>query len=283
MNKEKKFSPFKLVLITFFISLGVILYSRYIGPNGLITNETNIINSDIPLSFYGYKIVHISDLHYNNTTLKEDLNVIQNNVEKINPHIIVITGDILDNDISYKTSDKNDLVDFLNSLKADYKYIITGDHDIKNLFNEIVEATDFKLLDNTYDVIYNGDYDPIIIGGLSSKQDKIDINKKISSIETAIDNYKSTYNILLVHEPSIIDNIDNTKYNLVLAGHTHNGQFNIPYIKDILIDKSDRKYNKRYIKNNNTDIYISSGVGTTKIRGRIFNHPSIEVYRLLDK
>lgn len=283
MNKEKKFNPFKLIVVIFLISLGVILYSRYVGPTGLIINENNVINSDIPISFYGYKIVQISDLHYNNTTLKKDIDEIQNNIDKIKPNIIVITGDLLDKKVSYENNDKTDLINFLKSLKADYKYIITGDHDTKELFKEIVESTDFKLLDNNYDVIYNGDYDPIIISGLSTKKDNTDINDKISNIEKAIENYKSTYNILLVHEPSMINSIDKSYFNLVLAGHTHNGQFNIPYIKDLFIDKSDREYNKNYINLDNTDMYISSGIGTTNIRGRLFNHPCIEVYRLLDK
>lgn len=283
MNKDKKFNPFKIIIVIFLLSLGVILYSRYIGPKWLIINETNVINSNIPNSFYGYKIVQISDIHYNNTIFKKDIKEIVDKMNKINPNIIVITGDLLDNNITYESSDKNELINFLNDLKAEYKYIITGDHDQNDIFEEIINDTDFKLLDNTYDVIYNGDYDPIIISGLSTKKDKTSITDKLDNTIKAIDNYKSTYNILLVHEPSIIDSIDSSKFNLVLAGHTHNGQFNIPYLKNLFVDKSDIKYNKKYVKLNESDIYISSGLGTTNIKGRLFNHPSIEVYRLLDK
>lgn len=283
MNKDKKFNPFKIIIVIFLLSLGVILYSRYIGPKWLIINETNVINSNIPNSFYGYKIVQISDIHYNNTIFKKDIKEIVDKMNKINPNIIVITGDLLDNNITYESSDKNEVINFLNDLKAEYKYIITGDHDQNDIFEEIINATDFKLLDNTYDVIYNGDYDPIIISGLSTKKDKTSITDKLDNTIKAIDNYKSTYNILLVHEPSIIDSIDSSKFNLVLAGHTHNGQFNIPYLKNLFVDKSDIKYNKKYVKLNESDIYISSGLGTTNIKGRLFNHPSIEVYRLLDK
>ena len=41
-----------------------------------------------------------------------------------------------------------------------------------------------------------------------------------------------------------------------------------------------KKYYKEYYKVNNTDMYISNGLGTTIMNLRLFNKPSISLYRL---
>lgn len=285
MKKEghKKFRWLKILIFCFLLFLSIILYARYIEPTHIGVDEKNVINTNLPNSFYGYKIVQLSDIHYNTTITRKEL---KNTIEKINrikPNIVVITGDLLDKSINYNQNDKETLIELLNNINGKYKYIITGDHDNNDIFNEIIEKTDFKLLDNTYDIIYNGDYDPILIGGISTRTDGLNIDEKIMSIENAIIENKTTYNILIIHEPNIVENINYNNYQLILAGHTHNGQVNIPGIKKLLIPEKDNKYTKTYYSLENTDFYISPGIGTSNIKARLFNSPTINLYRLLDK
>ncbi len=285
MKKEgnKKFRWLKILIFCFLLLLSIILYTRYIEPTHIIVDEENAINTNLPNSFYGYKIVQLSDIHYNTTITKKELKYTVEKINRIKPNIVVITGDLLDKSISYNENDKLTLIDLLNNINGKYKYIITGDHDNNELFKEIIEKTDFKLLDNTYDIIYNGDYDPILIGGISTRTDGVNIDEKIMSIENAIIENKTTYNILIMHEPSIVENINYNNYQLILAGHTHNGQVNIPGIKKLLIPEKDNKYTKTYYSLEDTDLYISPGIGTSNIKARLLNSPTINLYRLLDK
>ena len=269
-----------IILILMFIT---IYYSMYVEHSNITIKEINVINEDLPKSFYGYKIAHISDIHYNNTIFKKDLKKIFNTINKSKPNIIVITGDLLDKKIKYTDKDINDLVELLNSLKSEYKYIITGDHDKSNLFKEIINKTDFKLLDNSYEIIYNGDYDPILISGLSTSSDNINMANKLNGTDSIIKQYKITYNIMLMHEPSLSEEINTDNYQLLLAGHTHNGQINIPFIKKVLLPKNSKAYTKSYYKLNDCDLYISNGIGTTNYKARLFNKPTVYLYRLLDK
>ena len=66
----------------------------------------------------------------------------------------------------------------------------------------------------------------------------------------------------------------------VFAGHSHNGQINIPYIKKLLLPEGSKKYYNNYYKVNNTNLYISSGLGESNINFRLFNKPSINFYRI---
>ncbi len=285
MKKEgkKRFRWLKILIFCFLLFLSVILYARYIETTHIIVNEENVINTNLPNSFYGYKVIQLSDIHYKTTITKKELKKVVKKINRIKPNIVVITGDLLDNTVDYNETDKSTLIDLLNNINGKYKYIITGDHDKHELFNEIITKTDFKLLDNTYDIIYNGDYDPILIGGISTRTDGDNSEEKIMSIENAIKENKTTYNILLIHEPNIIEKINYNNYQLVLAGHTHNGQINVPGIKKLLIPTKDNNYTKTYYDLDGTDLYISPGIGTSNIKARLFNSPTINLYRLLDK
>ncbi len=54
----------------------------------------------------------------------------------------------------------------------------------------------------------------------------------------------------------------------------------LPFIGAIYTPKGAKKYYKEYYKVKNTDMYISNGLGTTIMNLRLFNKPSISLYRL---
>ena len=76
---------------------------------------------------------------------------------------------------------------------------------------------------------------------------------------------------------------NNVNYNLILAGHSLGGRIKIPFIGGIINDKGANQYNKDYYKLKNSDLYISSGIGSNIYPYRFLNSPSINLYRLRDK
>ena len=131
-----------LFIVVFTLSF---LYIRYRGPKGLNTNEFNIINKNIPNSFYGYKIVHISDIHYKVTTDLNDLNKLVKEVNNIKPDIIVFTGDIFDHNIKYTEYDYKDLTNIFKSMNYNVgKFAIKGEEDLSNKkWDDIIKNSDF--------------------------------------------------------------------------------------------------------------------------------------------
>lgn len=289
-NNKKPFNFKKLILIIFtifiFICL-VMLYGRFVGTSGLIVKEYKIINGNIPEDFNGVKIVHISDIHYNRTTNLDDLKKIVNKINYLKPDIVVLTGDLFENALD--NNQKEELMLELKRIEANIgKYAIKGNHDTDDSWEYIMTEADFVNLNNSYDIVYNDGYEPILIGGMSSISSSSKVESKIKKVnkyknEFADEVLEPKYKILLMHQPDYVDDFEYSDFDLILAGHSHNCQVRLPIIGTAFLPKGARKYYGEYYKLNNTDLYISSGIGTSKISIRLFNKPSFNFYRLMTK
>ena len=104
LRKWVKIILFTIILLSLFFS-----YSRYLGTKGLIVKEYGIKDSNLPDSFYGLKIVHISDIHYKVSTTKEDLKKVVKEINLLKPDIVILSGDLFDKSITYTNDDYSDL------------------------------------------------------------------------------------------------------------------------------------------------------------------------------
>ena len=273
----------KWLIIIFVVILSVIIYARYIGTMGLVTKEYVVEDSNIPKGFDGMKIVHFSDLHYNRAISLTKVKKIIEEINLINPDIVVFTGDLIDMDAILTDDDFQKLTDVLSKIKTKYgSYAIIGNHDYKYNIEKVIEIyqnSGFKYLDNSYDIIYNQNNEKIFIGGIGTvSYKKDDVDKTMSYFK---DNEDIAYKIILVHEPDISGEIaSDYSVNLILAGHSHGGQIRLPIIGPIYTPKYSKKYYDEYYNIDGTNLYISSGVGVSTINYRLWNRPSINFYRL---
>lgn len=289
--EDKKPKFFKKIIIIFIFLVLIIctflLYARYISTAGLDIKEYKIQNENITDNFHGLKIVHISDIHYKTTIDKKKLCNLSKKVNKTKPDIIVFTGDLIDKEINYDKNDFKNISECLNNMSATLgKYAIMGEHDYSyEFFTTLLENSGFINLNDSYDYIYKNDQNFILLAGLSSSTNK---DKSIEEKQQLINELnqkeeKPIYSILLVHEPDIIDDIDISQFSLILAGHSHNGQVNVPILRNSLLPDLAKKYNKEQYKKDNTDIFISNGIGTSHINFRFWNKPSFNLYRITKK
>lgn len=288
---KKKIIISILSIITFIIT--VIIYSHYVGTTGLVIKEYKVTNTKLPNSFYGFKIAHISDLHYGRTIDKNRLKNVVDQINKLKPDIVVLTGDLLDNTVTLSDQDINDIVKELSRMNASIgKFAITGEHDSsQDSWSTIIKNSNFTNLNDTYELIYKEGYEPILLAGMSSNLvGKKNVREKITPINDYIESLKVSeelniphYKILLLHEPDFITEVIPNNYDLILAGHSHNGQVRLPFLGAIVKTNGAMNYYEEYYKLDHTDFYISSGLGTSQYDFRLFNRPSINFYRLVNK
>ncbi|MBR6133205.1 MAG: metallophosphoesterase [Bacilli bacterium] len=264
----------KNFLITLVITVVLLfVYSHFIEPSLFKVNEYKIESANLPESFDGIKIVHITDTHYGTTFSKKDFQKLIKEVEELNPDIIFFTGDLIDKNIEITEKEFTEISSILKELSPSLnKYAVLGDED-NDKNKELLINSNFTILDNEYNLLHYKGTIPIEIVGFNNK------NNDYSIIDNeTIKAYDSIYKIILVHDPNQIDEILNYNPDLILCGHTLGGTINIKGIKKIFT--KNVKYDKSYYHINNTDIYISNGLGTSEYQIRINNIPSINFYRL---
>lgn len=263
IDKEKRQKTTKIIIkITSIILVFIfsfLCYSMFIGAKYLIVKENKITDNKLPSSFHGIKIVQFSDLLYPSFN-ENDLEKLKNKINELKPDIIVFTGNIKRLDYELTKNDISILKKFFNSLESSInKYAVYGTYD-KNILDILEDS--FVILDNSESIIYNKEIDNIKIIGFNSN------NTDTSKISD-----ESNYNICLINNPDNINKIKDV-CDLTLAGNTLGGEIKIPFYKGIL---TDNKYYKNYYKEYN--MYISNGIGNN-YRVRLFNRPSISLYRL---
>lgn len=276
-KKEKEIKENKshiFIYILLIIGL-IIIYSRYIATTGIQIKEYSVINNKIPESFKGFKVVHFSDLKYGSTTDQKYLKKLVNKINELNPDIIIFTGDLIASNYKLTDNDKKDIIENLNKLdpKIDI-YSIRGDNDINETYNSIITQTKIIEINNLNKLIYYKGDTPIMLIGLD---DSINGNQ---SLDMAF-NYEENnyYKILITHEPDTYEKIKDKNIDLFLAGHSLNGQVRLPFIGSVYTPTGAKKYYDSKYKIDNTEIYISNGLGTSKIPYRLNNRPSINLYR----
>lgn len=259
-NQKKIKKIVKVISIILIITFLILGYGIFIEAKTFVVNEYKITNNLIPGNFHGVKIVHISDILYNSLNDK-DLENIKNKVNLLKPDILVFTGNLKKENYSFKKEELEKLNTFFKNLNSNIiKYAVKGKNDDES-FNIILENTGFNILNNESQLLYYKNNTPIKIIGYDTNG--------FSKIEN-----ENLYTICLMHNPDDLSKMDNC--NLSLAGANLGGEIKIPFYKGIL---TDYKYMNNYYKLNNTELYISNGLGNNHSI-RLFNYPSINLYRI---
>lgn len=274
------------ILITFFI------VELYIDSNFLQVTNITIKNKKIPSNFNGYKILHLSDLH-SKSFGEKNIDLI-NKINKINPDVIVMTGDMVNcNDVNYDS-----FLNLVKGLSKKYKiYYIMGNHEQsmeyekRKVIFDFLEANEVKILDNEKIILENNNQTINLYGSWcnlryysSSKiKEKYEFTSEV--MDRIMENSpieEEKYNILLAHNPNFIEAYTKWGADLVLSGHIHGGMVRMPYIGGIFSPDTMffPKYTSGVYNVNDKKLIVSRGLGRG-VRGfRFLNRPEINVITL---
>lgn len=284
IEEKPRRSIISKILILFLFVLIVYLYARYVGTTGLKVKEYSIINENIPSSFDGFSIVQFSDLELGTTFNVSDVENLVEEINSLSPDIVVFTGDVVAPNHTISMEDQEVLEGELAKIDANIgKYSVRGDDDqYTDVYNQVMANAGFKDISNSYELIYYKGLTPIVMYGLDSLNVGVqDFSSTFSYPSSEEDTtYMATYRILLAHEPDTVDFIGEYNISLMLSGHSHNSEINVPYLRDYYNIRGAENYYSSSYKVGGTELYISSGLGTSKFKVRLFDKPSISIFRL---
>jgi uncharacterized protein len=251
---------------------------------------------NLPTSFKGMRIVHISDVHSGSFMDKQ---AVQHGIDLIlqeNADLILFTGDLVND----KATEMRDYMDVFNQLKAPMGVFSTlGNHDYgdyvqwpiegvskeQNLINlqKVHADLGWKLLMNEH-VALEKNGEQIALLGIENWGAKARFPKYGKMDLAYAGTEKYPFKILLSHDPSHWDAQVKTTYpdvDLMLSGHTHGMQFgiDIPGFKWSPVQYVYKQWSGLY-EDAKQKLYVNRGFGFIGYPGRVGVLPEITVIEL---
>jgi predicted MPP superfamily phosphohydrolase len=251
--------------------------------------------ANLPQSFKGMKIIHISDIHSGSFQNKAAVNKGVDLILAQNPDLVLFTGDLVND----RADEMADYVDVFNRIKAPMGvYSSLGNHDYgeyvswpskqaqtENLdrLKQVHGKLGWRLLMNEH-VLLEKEGEQIAVLGVENWSARRSFPKYGKMTDAYPGTESIPFKILLSHDPTHWDAEIKPHYpdiDLTLAGHTHGMQFGIenPYFKWSPVKWVYRQWAGLY-EEGAQKLYINRGYGFIGYPGRVGILPEITLIEL---
>ena len=265
-----------------FVIVGMLVCIAYCFAqnNWIEIDYLKIELNNLPLELSGLKIAHVSDVH-----LPKNASTLEKLIEKVNrqnPDIIVITGDIIDRSTDITTSELARLAKGLSRITT--TFTVTGNHEFDNghvgEWKRVSTRNGVIVLDNKI-YIYEKNGESVAFIGLQDGYEYCPGNFKDIHLT------ENMPRILLAHRPELFETYsshsNSINPHLVFSGHAHGGQFRIPFTGQGIIAPDQGffpKYTSGIYFSNSVYMVVSRGLGNSIIPIRINNRPHLPTVEL---
>lgn len=272
-----RFFRFLTKLLLWCVALIVLafVWMRWAEPRLLTVTETELRSAVLPGMADGLRIAQITDTHFGFAYSEEDF---ARAVEKINeqdPHIVVFTGDLYEEYAKYPADDDAIIV-ALSAISAPHgKYAVLGNHDhglgAASDSVRILEAGGFTVLQN----------ESVSLSALGITLTGIDdcFFGRGGSFDPAAFSWDG-FDLAICHEPDLFTNLAGQGLDLMLSGHTHGGQVRLPILGELILPYLGREYPMGSYTRSGADLFVSRGLGTSKLPLRFLCPPEIALITL---
>jgi predicted MPP superfamily phosphohydrolase len=279
---KKFFIIIGAIILALFVTL--VIWGVYCDNTIAITNySVNNTKNDAKLKF-----VVITDLH--NKEYGEKNADLAELVKEQNPDFIAVCGDM----VNRSDPDTTKMKDVLEKL-ADIAptYCCLGNHERDNAaefgtdFKSEIDSTGAVLLDDEY-IKFTKNGKSVLIGGMSDYPyyefytPEDDVPSRTLWEEFA-EKAKDNFTILLHHQPEYIaEDAKKTDIDLIVCGHTHGGQIQLPFIGGVIAPNQGLfpKYDKGEFDLDGTKMIVCAGLSNHVFIPRINNQVEIGVINI---
>jgi len=246
------FVAFWAVLVT----IGIILIGGFIGAVYPRVRTLEMTLAKKASSVEGLNIVVASDTHLSSISRDGHLIKIVAKINRLQPDLVLLPGDIVDMDVSLSEEDK--MIATLRAIQSPLGvYAVTGNHEYyggadKNI--DYLAKAGVRVLQDEWVKVDEAFY---LVGRKDRTADRMGSPRKtLSQILEGSDSRLPL--ILMDHQPFHLEEAEQNGIDLQVSGHTHAGQL----FPITLINKSMYEQYWGYWRRGKTQYYISCGVGT---------------------
>lgn len=273
------------------------LYSALVTRTDYQVKEVELKFSNLPVSFNGYRVAFISDIHIGSMwNAEHELEILSDIVSSTDADLVLFGGDLVN---LHYTELTPQILNILSKIKGvDGVFAVMGNHDTgsyvkgstkefraENMASLAVNAATagWLFLRDSTAYIRRGT-DSIAITGIDYSEKLQEYKHSLNKIDgyDVSGIYKnvpdSMFNITLSHLPQLWHSISDKGYSdLTLSGHIHGMQMKIGSLSpaSLMYDEWSGLY-----ENENGKLYINDGIGSVGIFARIGARPEVTVITL---
>ncbi|MCW5205912.1 metallophosphoesterase [Desulfobulbus sp. F5] len=252
-------------------------YTVLIERNIVLINQYTIPVTNLPPSFHGFTLAHLTDLHFGVLVSAAFIEGVVRKTNALRTDAIVCTGDYVHK--RNTTAEIDQVWPILMQLQARHGvFSVLGNHD----HSADTERSLYWLersgqnLRHQRKVIERGK-ERLVLGGAGDLwEDQLKIDQVFANSE------ENECRILLSHNPDSVDTPFKTPLSLVVSGHTHGGQVVLPFLGPPVLPVQNKKYSSGLIITEKTKLFISRGIGWAIYPVRLNCYPEIAVLKLLN-
>ncbi len=219
--------------------------------------EVTLPVKGLPNGLEGLRMVQITDIHVGPTVKRDYVQAIVDEVNRLRPDAVFLTGDLVDGTVDNLRDDVAPLAE----IKATYgSFFVTGNHEYYsgvNSWMEEIMRLGFTVLHNDHVVIPHGD-SRVLLSGVPDFNGGQFHRDHISDPAAAIEDApKHDVSILLAHQPRSVFEAAKAGFDIMISGHTHGGQY-VPWNYFVGLQQP---YTLGLHRHGNTWVYVSRGTG----------------------
>jgi predicted MPP superfamily phosphohydrolase len=255
---------------------GVAGYANLIEPLNYEITATDILIPELPARFENFRLTQLTDLHHSSLVSLGQIRRVVELAQTTRPDLFVLTGD-------YTTARRSYIepcAEALSALKApEGVWAVLGNHDHRNdpeLTRQALRRAKINTLDNANTLVTRGAEALQLIGIGDWSWADADWRRARHGVRAGVPQ------ILLSHEPHVADLPEVAGVSLIISGHTHGGQINLPFFgPPAALFLPDLKYlSGLYRVAPATQLFVSRGTGMIGLPLRIGARPEIAVLTL---
>jgi uncharacterized protein len=279
------------------VAAGGVAYPTLVEPRFARVRRIPVVIQGLPSAFHGLTIAHLTDLHRSRVVSSNYISDCIATASALAPDLMVFTGDYLT--MGTHISKRHQVIRFVQSFfketappaemvhdcalcmsqsRAKFGVFASlGNHD--NWYDgaavaKAIESVGIPVLRNASQTIrINGE--PLAIVGLGDYwTDGVDV-------VTAFRNVDTPFSLVLMHNPDSFEDWWRPGSHLILSGHTHGGQIDIPFYGPVHVPSQyGQKYAHGLFARGDTHMYVNRGIGVIPPPVRFNCPPEIALLQL---
>jgi predicted MPP superfamily phosphohydrolase len=262
---------------------GLAVYSGEFARHEISVVTQPLIIANLPEPFRNFRVVQISDIHFDEYTEPSFLRRVIDQINQLTPDLVLLTGDFISMHPLGATFAQGAMVqcaEILGDIVCRQRFAVMGNHDSflgAPLIGAQLASVGIPLLVDEYVPIERSGF----LLWLCGVNDPVTL---IPDLDLAIPEQPDGPVLLMSHGPDFADTLlahpRGRLVDAMFSGHSHGGQVRIPFLGPMQLPEGGRKYVEGLFRFGGLQLYVNRGIGAVGLPFRLNCPPEITLFTL---